>query len=88
MERGLAHNIMEVQTRARQGIKERMPSKQEISASELNAIIEDHVVIMREETSAFKDIFRVLEKSQEDMQMAPLLLTYILNDLVFLKTGV
>lgn len=88
MERGLAQNIMAVQGRVRQAIKERMPSKQEVSASELNAIIDDHVKIMKEESKVFKEIFKSLEKTPEDIQMGPILLTYILNDLVYIKTGI
>lgn len=43
---------------------------------------------MKSELPTFKAIFKNLDRTPENIQLGPILLTYILNDLVFEATGI
>lgn len=87
MERGLAQQILMLQSNLRARIKESMPPSKDVALDVAREVIAYQTEMINKRSDDLKEIFASLEKTQESVQIIPMLLALILNDWVFEKYG-
>ena len=85
MERGLMNNIMAIQTLGRAQIREKLQAAKSVSYEQSIEIINYQIELLEKKTDYIKSILSFFQMTPESVQAVPMILTYILNDLVFQK---
>lgn len=83
MERGLAQNILYIQSGLRSRVKESIPTTKDIDLKQAKEMLTFQVNLLKTKTDFFKQLFDNLEKNQENLQLVPMILALALNDMVF-----
>lgn len=87
MERGLAQQILMLQSNLRAKVKESMSPSKDVSLEVAKEVIAYQTDMINKRSEDLKQIFSSLERTQESVQIIPMLLALILNDWVFEKYG-
>lgn len=85
MERGLAQNLLMIQSALRTRVKESMVAEKEATLDQAKEILNFQVNELKSKVEYFKKLFENLEKSPENYQLIPMLLALSLNDMVYEK---
>lgn len=85
MERGLMNNIMAIQTLGRAQIREKLQAAKSVSYEQSIEIINYQIELLEKKTDYIRSILSFFQMTPESVQAVPMILTYILNDLVFQK---
>lgn len=87
MEKGLAQNLLMIQSSLRTRVKESLAPEKEATLDQAKEILRYQVGELKNKTDYFKNLFGGLEKTPENYQLIPMLLALALNDLVYEKYG-
>lgn len=85
MQRGLAQNILYMQSGLRSKIKESISASRDVDLKSAKQILSFQVSLLKSKTEYFKQLFDGLEKNQQNLQLVPMILALALNDMVFDK---
>lgn len=85
MERGLMQNIMAIQTLGRAQIREKLKASRSVSYEQSIEIIGYQIELLEKKVDYIKSILSHFQMTPETVQAVPMILTYILNDLVYQK---
>jgi hypothetical protein len=74
-----------IQSALRSKVKESIPARHEVSLQSAKEILNYQVALLKSKVDYFKSLFSGLEKTQENLQLVPMILALALNDMVFEK---
>ncbi len=87
VEKGFGNNILMIQSNLRSKVKECMPAEKDVALDLSKEIIRFQTDAIGSKQDYLKTIFANMDKTQESVQLIPMLLALILNDVVFEKFG-